>query len=215
MKFSVVIPAYNSHSTLPALVSMIKKRGIKGEQIIVIDDGSERPYEIEGVNLIRFEKNRGKGFALRTGYELSLNLNFKYSISVDADLQHPPDKLKDFIENLKEDTIVLGWRKDRRRMPLDRRFTNFLASFFTSLYLNRRVHDAQCGFRGIPLNILKNKKFWSDGYEFEVELLCKSRGFNIKEIEIPTIYGEGTSHINKINIVWRYMILVWRLLWHL
>ena len=216
MNFSIVIPAYNSHRTLPVLISKLYREGINKKRIIVVDDGSNKPYNINGINIIRYDKNRGKGYALRQGFLFSLKKGYDFAITMDADLQHPPEKINSFISNLKKNRMIVGWRKERKNMPTDRKLTNFLASIFTSLYINKKIHDAQCGYRAFPLNILlRRKKFWSNGYEFEVEILCKSKRMEIKEVVIPSIYEKGTSHINKFDIIIKYTKLVWKLLWHL
>ena len=89
MKICGVIPAFNSESTIAHVVKETR-RNI--DHVVVIDDGSTdrtaRLAEETGARVIRIKHNKGKGNALKIGFQYALANKFDAIITLDADLQH-------------------------------------------------------------------------------------------------------------------------------
>ena len=83
----VVIPTYNNDRTIAKVVSDTLK---ECRDIIVVDDGSTDDtsnilHTIEGITLVEYNKNRGKGYALKCGFKRAIQMGFSYAITLDAD----------------------------------------------------------------------------------------------------------------------------------
>ena len=100
-KMCAVIPAYNEEKNLGLILKKVKAHSI---DIIVIDDGSidqtATIAEREGAHLIRHPINKGKGDAIRNGFQLALEKGYDIIISLDADGQHDPGEIPHFIEKI-------------------------------------------------------------------------------------------------------------------
>ena len=115
MRICVLVPAYNESKRIGRLIPKI--RMLKEiTEIIVVDDGSaDSTYEEAkkaGVIVLRHEKNKGKGAALRTGFSYLKNKDYDAVITMDGDGQHKYSEIPQFIEEYKKNNvdIVVGSR---------------------------------------------------------------------------------------------------------
>jgi glycosyltransferase involved in cell wall biosynthesis len=216
----VIIPAYNAASTISALIEKISLR-LGKENVTVVDDGSSdltaALAEEAGVSVLHHPHNLGKGEALKTGFRYAINNDYAGVITLDADLQHDPKFIPDFIVESKESCdLLIGTRKrNLRNMPLSRWLTNHLSSVIISILSGQSIRDSQSGYRWISIGVLKKVKLVSERYDLEPELLVKAGrlGFRIKEVSISTIYTQGKSYINPLVDTGRFIRLMWRSLW--
>ena len=80
MKLSIIIPVYNEEKTIAELINKVKSVKIPdvSKEIIVVDDGSVdksvNNIPVEGIILIKHEKNQGKGAAIKTGIAKNIHL---------------------------------------------------------------------------------------------------------------------------------------------
>lgn len=218
--FLVLIPAYNAGLTILELIKKTSKF-VNKDDIVVIDDGSEdQTFAIAkktGVVVLKHQRNKGKGEALKTGFRYALEKNYYALITMDADLQHEPESILDFI-HMEESTpgIIIGTRKiNLKIMPFARWLTNNLTSVILSILSGQSIRDSQSGYRLISTQILRSVKLESKKYDLESEILIKARrkGFKIGEVSIKTIYGGGKSFINPLIDTGRFIKLIWRSLW--
>lgn len=218
-KYCIIIPAYNAANTITELIKAIYETNIL-LKIIVIDDGSTdgtstvlEPFP--NVNVYKHDRNMGKGEAIKTGIRKACLAGFQYAIFIDADLQHDPLKIVEFI-NIREkcgSDIVLGQRSFLKTgMPLHRILSNSITSFVISLRTNRRVHDSQCGYRLVDITKVTSGNITETGFQFESEFLIKTllSGLKYSEIRIPTIYNRSTSSINNLMDTVRFIILFFK-----
>jgi len=212
----IIIPAYQAAETLPSLIKTITTQ-FTANNIFIVDDGStDQTSEVlkafPQIHIIKHAVNRGKGAALVSGFRKALQLGYSDAICLDADLQHDPNYIKKFIDSQIEHQVdlVLGKRHfDYRTMPFHRILSNTITSFLISIRTGRRIHDSQCGYRLISMNIIKDSTFLEDGFQFESEILIKllSTGSTYTEIEIPTIYNANRSSINNIKDTLKFISL--------
>ena len=173
-------------------------------QLLVINDGSlDATAQILNDNEIphlSHETNLGKGAAIKSGAKWAIENNFHWILTLDADQQHPPSSIPVFMERMKEGVILIGQRTDLKSMPLLRVFSNTFTSLLLSIRTNHLLRDSQCGFRLIPLSLLKEITFKQNGFQFESELLIKASyaDYTIKHINIPTVYGSEKSAMRNI-----------------
>jgi glycosyltransferase involved in cell wall biosynthesis len=241
----VLVPAYNAGLTISELIQKISKF-VNKRDVIVVDDGSfDQTFENAkrtGVAVLKHESNKGKGEALKTGFEYALGKNYNSVITIDADLQHDPESISDFIlktENhsmldsktklpphpiplpygervISSADIIIGTRKrNLKNMPFARWLTNNLSSVIVSVLSGQSIRDSQSGYRLISTQVLKKVKLESKKYDLEPEILIKAsrKGFRVVEIPIRTIYTGGKSSINPFVDTGRFIKLMWRSLW--
>lgn len=207
----VIIPAYNSASTLAPLLANIRDFV---ENIIVVNDGSDdETFEIArsaGAIVIGHEKNMGKGKAVRSGFARALEGDYDSIITMDSDGQHRPEFIPSFLAAFRDSDadLIIGSRKsDLADMPWDRRFSNWMTSHLLSALLRTQIEDSQCGFRLYRRNFIMAVEFESDRFEIETEAIIKAvqRGYKIKFIPIKVNYGAGfPTNINPFIDTWRW-----------
>ena len=211
MKAIAIIPAFNSAVYLPRLLPEVKKHV---PDILVVDDGSTDETSAVakacGAAVVRHSSNRGKGAALKTGFAYSLENAFDAIITLDADCQHDPKYLPDFLDTFKNGGVdlIIGSRiNDKADMPRERRFSNWTTSHILSFLLKRKIEDSQCGYRLHSRHILESLTLESDKYELETEMIIKAvqLGFPYKFIPIRVEYGYGyPSHISHVKDTLRW-----------
>ncbi|MBU1065832.1 glycosyltransferase family 2 protein [bacterium] len=222
-KYCTIVPAYNAKHTISEVIKSIH-RIIPGLQITVVDDGSTDGTasivsESKSVILIPHKSNLGKGAAIKTGIRYAKEAGFQYGIFIDADMQHDPEKIVEFIclrEKYNSD-MILGKRSFLRTdMPFHRMLSNSITSFMISIRTGKRVHDSQCGYRLIKLSNLNPDIFDNDGFQFESEIIIKMLYLdaNYCEIPIPTIYNNAGSSINNLLDTLRFIkLFLYSYLW--
>lgn len=202
-EISVVVPAFNEENrldlTLPRLWKSLQRR-FDVFEIIVVDDGSsdgtasvvnrfaERHHS---VRLIRYETNRGKGYAVRTGV---LAAKGQYILFSDADLSTPIRELGKLLRALGEGfDVAIGSRAHRNSkiveyQPVYRVLMGKTFNKFVKLFAVRGISDTQCGFkcftRQAAFDIFSDCRI--DGFSFDVEALylARMKSFKIKEVGV-------------------------------
>lgn len=218
-KFGVVVPAYNAAGHLSAVLKGIRTH-LPDQNIVVINDGSSDTTgsiaEGEHVQVITHAINRGKGTALKTGFERMLAMPCIDAIfTIDADGQHDPDEIPLFIEQYEKEyaDLIIGNRmRHMKGMPLIRRMTNFLTSAVISLRTGYRIEDSQYGYRLIRASMLRRLELVTSYYDTESEILikaCKKKAV-IKSIPSQTIYADEKSTIHPFRDTMRFLFLVIR-----
>jgi glycosyltransferase involved in cell wall biosynthesis len=219
--FLVLIPAYNASLTISELIEKTLKF-VSKNNIVVVDDGSQdqtfTTAQTAGAVVLKHDKNKGKGEALKTGFRYALRKNYYALLTLDADLQHDPGSIRDFLKKANEnfEGIIIGTREiNLKKMPFARWLTNNLTSVILSILSGQTIRDSQSGYRLISTQVLKKVKLKAKKYDLESEILIKAsrKGFKIDEVPIKTIYHEGKSFINPFVDTGRFIKLIWRSLW--
>ncbi len=214
-----VIPAYNPGEALTNVIEGVK-RYIRSDLIVVIDDGStdgtDKRAVSAGVSLVRHEFNRGKGEALKSGFEYLISREGVEAIfTIDADGQHDPEEIPAFVEAFRAgrgDLLVGNRMSERIGMPLIRVLTNLVTSAVVSALARCRIEDSQSGYRLISTEVIRKIDLVTSRYETESEILIKSSriGAKISAVPIRTIYGSEESTINPFRDTVRFFVLVFR-----
>ncbi len=216
-KICVLVPTYNNEQTLDGVLRDLLRYT---DQIIIVNDGStdstrqilERFPDVE---VVSYPINRGKGYALRQGFIKAVSSGYDYAISIDSDGQHFVDDLPAFLTEFDRHpgSIIIGKRNmDQAGIPgksnFGRKFSNFWFRFETGIRLN----DTQSGFRLYPVQLLKNIRFITSKFEFEIEVLVRAAwaGIPVCEIPVRVFYPEKVrrvSHFRPIQDFTRISIL--------
>jgi len=212
MKTLALIPAYNEEERIGKVV----KKTLKYCDVIVIDDGSVddtgKRAEEKGAFVIKHEKNKGKGDALITGFNYALKNNYDVIITLDADGQHDPSEIPNFLKKIDKYDIIIGAR-DFKEMPFSRRLSNTITTFLLSLRTHQKIGDSQSGYRLIKTDVLRGLDFKTERFILESELLVRAK-CRIGNVRIKTIYAGEKSHINNLRDTIKFIkFLIQSLLW--
>jgi len=198
-----VIPAYQCSATLGRVVEgTLRHLG----RVLVVDDGSTdgsgAVARQAGAEVLRHERNRGKGAALRTAFDRLFEERRSGAAPglvaiamLDGDGQHDPDDLPGLLEawdSGASDLIVGGRLKERALIPPHRYWTNTIGTKLLSIITGVALEDSQSGYRLVDAGLLERMNLRSNGYAIESEMLIKGarRGARIGQVKIQTIYHD-------------------------
>ena len=196
-----IIPAFNEEISIGSVV--LKTRSMVS-RVIVVDDGSTDSTSIiailAGAEVIRLEKNQGKGHAMMAGFNRARELDPDVVVMLDADGQHNPAEIKDLIPQVinGEADLVIGSRflVDGNKIPRYRQAGQKTLDFATKLSSGFASTDSQSGFRAISRKGLQNLNFKSEDYNIESDMITQflTRGLSIREAPITVQYEVPNKH---------------------
>jgi glycosyltransferase involved in cell wall biosynthesis len=216
MKIAVVIPVFNEENRAVKVINEIL-RVEKKVSIIIVDDGStdnslkilENSFKKnQRVLVLNHILNLGKGAAMRTGAIMAWRMGFDGVIFIDADGQHNPKYLPNFIEALNDYSIVFGYRLLKNNAPNIRKMGNNLAGWIIATFFNLKRQDNLCGFWGFRKDIYKKIGWTSSRYGIETEVAIKvgKNKIPFSEIKIDTIYIDkykGVTILDAFKILFQ------------
>lgn len=198
-RLTVVVPAFNEGARVGDAVVALRRALPEvtpdGLEIVVVDDGSSdetaAAAERAGADrVVRLERNRGKGAAVRAGVAVASGTTVAYT---DADLSYPPEQLAVLLQEVERGSrFVAGSRKhvetvtlikSRRLREVSGRVSNLLSR----LVVLGRYRDTQCGLKAFDAEAAK-ALFGAglvDGFAFDVELFLLAERFGIPIVEVP------------------------------
>lgn len=224
LKACVLIPTYNNAGTLACVIDSVLEYTA---QVIVVNDGAtdntkQLLSQYSNIHVINSEKNRGKGFALRTGIKEAARMGYHYAISIDSDGQHYAYDLPKFLQQVSEmpDVLIIGARNmDQENVPGKSSFGNRFSNFWYTLETGIKLPDTQSGYRLYPVQKLAKKIYFTRKYEFEIEVIVRAAWSGIKVMSIPvSVYyppaSERVSHFRpfkdftRISILNTFLVLI-------
>jgi len=217
-KCCVIIPTYNNNKTLS---TVIDETLVYTDQIIVVNDGStDNTLEIlkkykQIIHVISYSKNRGKGYALREAFKKAYQLSFKFAITIDSDGQHDTRDYKKFLENIdpENNVVIIGARNmEQESVPGKSNFGRKFSNFWFNVETGINITDTQSGFRLYPIELLSEMIFFTNRYEFEIEIIVRLAWCNCKILTVPVnVYyapkEERVSHFRPFTDFFRVSIL--------
>ena len=216
---TLLVPVYRTAQlaetlvrALPGFRSAAESAGWRYEGCIVVDDGSPNAEEIaaavsrdagEAVRLMRLDRNRGKGFAVKTG---ALAAPGAYVLMSDCDMSAPLEeftKLAKAAERDPEAAMVCGSRRGLARgggRCLSRRILSTVFATLARCAGTGTVRDPQCGFKLFRMEAMRPvfEKLRTERFAFDVELIRRTRHAGLRVEEVPITWHGGkrsTLHI--------------------
>ena len=204
----VLIPTYNNAQTLEKVINDVSEYS---ENIIVVNDGSTDSTnhtlaKFDAIHVVSYVNNKGKGFALRTGFDAAVNKGFDYVITIDSDGQHFADDIPVFVEKLEteKNSIIIGARNmNQDSVPGKSNFGNKFSNFWFRFNTGISVPDTQSGFRLYPVKSLEGINFITPKYEFEVEVIVRTawRGIGVSAVPVKVYYPPAEERITHFRPV--------------
>ena len=206
LKTCVIIPTYNNASTLARVIEEVVPFC---NHIIVVNDGSTDNtiavvQAFPAVQLINYEKNKGKGWALRQAFSYACKQRYQYAVTIDSDGQHFASDLPAFIEKLEilPDSLIIGARNmEQSSVPGGSSFGHKFSNFWFRTETGIRCPDTQSGYRLYPLEPISKMKFFTKKFEFEIEVLVRLawKGIKIESVPVTVHYAPKETRISHFR----------------
>lgn len=208
---TVVIPVYNELKTIEKILSLVEAQPMVSE-IILVDDAStdgtvnilKRYENTPKYKIFYHERNKGKGAALRTGFEKASG---EIVIVQDADLEYDPGDyavLLDPIFSGRAD-VVFGSRflgGQHRVLYFWNYAANRFLTFFSNMINNLNLSDMEVCYKVFKSEILRKIELTSNRFGFEPEITAKVAKLNAVIYEVPIRYYGRTFQEGK-KIGWK------------
>ena len=213
----VVIPTYNNAGTIG---DVVRRTLAECLDVIVVADGCtdgtlEVLRGIEGITIVAYEKNAGKGTALKRGFRKALEMGFAYAITIDADGQHFPEDIPQLLRANRRHpgALIVGRRKglDKIERSKGSKFANAFSNFWFAVQTGHWLRDTQSGYRlyplrKLPFNFSPFHRFaipLTSRYEAELEMLVFASWHGVKVASKPVRVhyppeGERVSHFRPL-----------------
>jgi len=208
-KILIIIPAKNEYNNLKKLLKFIQK--INADILIVDDNSSDKTLDLKkNFKKIKIIKNK-----YSCGYDKSIKIGIKFAISkyhyvitMDADLEHNPKYLFNFISLIKKNNYLVVGERDRKNRYLEKLFGFIIKKIY-------KINDLFCGYRAINLKKF-HKKYLSNNYDIPCIIfnyhLKHKKTFNIK-IKTPKRQGIsrfGNFYTGNKKIILQFLSIFFR-----
>jgi len=202
-KISIIIPVYNEAKTVKDILDRVKNSSVSLEkEIIVVDDGStdntsDVLSSIHGIKVLRNLSNKGKGAALKKGFEAASG---DIILVQDADLEYDPNEypklLKPILEGKADVVFGSRFKGDTQRVLY---FWHYLGNTFITLisniFTNLNLTDTYTCYKVFTKKALADiiPKLKSNGFEIEAELTARVAHNKLRIFEVPISYYGRTA----------------------
>ena len=225
-KLLIFVVAYNHEKTIESVIKRIPKKltNLYVLEILIIDDASsDKTFEISKkiqrnqinnnlkVKVFYNPINQGYGGNQKIGYHYSIKKKFDFVVLLHGDGQYAPEELPKLLNGLQNGKldVVIGSRMIKKKnalkggMPLYKLIGNIILTKIQNFLLNKNLAEFHSGYRIYSVKSLKSIPFHlnTNDFHFDTEILIQLFLINskIKEISIPTFYGDEICHVNGIK----------------
>ena len=207
-ELSVVVPVFNEAATLRELHERVAKAlADQDYELVLVDDGSsdgsgailrELAAAHPRVVAVALSRNYGQHPAVLAGFSVSRG---RYVVTLDADLQNPPEEIPRLLEALRAGHDVVGSVRARRQDPWLRRQVSALVNRVTTVSLGVGVRDFGCMLRGYSREVVDEMVGLAERSAF-IPALAATLARNPAEIEVE--HGEreeGSSRYSPLRLM--------------
>jgi len=212
LRLSVVVPCYNEAATIETLLRRVVEEPTRKE-VIVVDDGSrddsaaivERLVPELGVRLIRHDRNRGKGAALKTGFAA---ITGNVVVIQDADLEYDPAEYASLLRPIVEGKadVVFGSRFLVREYARVHLYSHYLGNRFltvvSNLFTGLNLTDMETCYKMFRAEVVRKLDLKSRRFDVEPEITAKVARMRCRVYEVPISYS-GRDFGEGKKVSWR------------
>lgn len=221
-RIGILVVAYNAESTLESVLERIPPDiMVKVEEIFVFDDAShDRTYEVgkayqkqiarEKLSIFRNPVNLMYGGNQRRGYQYAIERGLDIVVLLHGDGQYAPEVMQDLLTPLEtgKADMVMGSRMLikgaalRGNMPMYKYVGNKILTWMENRLIGATFSEFHSGYRAYSVHALKTLPLdtLTSNWHFDTQIILEflKRGYLIKEVPIPTYYGDEICHVNGI-----------------
>jgi glycosyltransferase involved in cell wall biosynthesis/2-polyprenyl-3-methyl-5-hydroxy-6-metoxy-1,4-benzoquinol methylase len=224
----VLIVAYNAERNIGAVLARVPARLAEEYhvEVLVLDDSSndltfEKSREVIRDGALPFSLhvlfnpvNQGYGGNQKIGYHFAIERGFDFVALVHGDGQYAPECLPELVRPLRdgEADAVFGSRMLEKAaalrggMPLYKYVGNKILTRFQNRMLGSSLSEFHSGYRVYAVRALKQVPFAlnTNDFHFDTEIIVQLMlaGLRIKELPIPTYYGDEICRVNGMKYAW-------------
>src|SRR3989442_4434562 len=224
----ILVVAYNAEKNIADVLARVPPQLAEQYhvEVLVLDDSSQdRTFETSRavkergaipfpLHVLFNPVNQGYGGNQKIGYHFAIEQRFDFVALVHGDGQYAPECLPDLVRPLREGEAdaVFGSRMLERAaalrggMPLYKFFGNRILSWFQNRMLGTSFSEFHSGYRIYSVAALEKIPFAlnTNDFHFDTEIIVQFvlAGLRIKELPIPTYYGDEIFRVNGINDAW-------------
>jgi glycosyltransferase involved in cell wall biosynthesis len=222
LRIGILVVAYNAESTLRSVIARIPPDIMtKVEEIFVFDDASEDQTESVGREMQQ-ERHDGKltiyknsvnlmyGGNQRRGYQYAMERGLDIVVLLHGDGQYAPEVMQRLLTPLEEGRadMVMGSRMMEKgaalhgNMPLYKYVGNKVLTFTENLLIGADFSEFHSGYRAYSVAALRHIPLdqMTSNWHFDTQIILEflKRGYRIREVPIPTYYGDEICRVNGI-----------------
>jgi glycosyltransferase involved in cell wall biosynthesis len=223
-RIGILVVAYNAQSTLRGVIQRIPAQVMdKVGEIFVFDDASSDQTHAVGKQLVEeLQLHEGKlliyrnlvnlmyGGNQKRGYRYAIDRGFDYVVLLHGDGQYAPEVMQDLLAPLEagEAEMVMGSRMmipgaaRAGNMPMYKYVGNKILTRIENTLIGQNFSEFHSGYRAYSVRALEHipleRLTWNWHFDTQIILEFLKRGYRIKEVPIPTYYGDEICHVNGI-----------------
>lgn len=204
LKYSIVVPFHNEEQNVTELYDRLKavmEATQQNFELVFVDDGSKDHtfsllQQIAAVDrrvvVVKLRRNFGQTSALAAGFD---HCQGEFVLAMDGDLQHDPDDIPLFLDQLRAGyDVVSGWRKERIDNFVMRRIPSKIANWLMAKLSGVDIHDFGTTFKAYRREVVQGVPLYGELHRF-IPALASAYGATICEIPIRNVNRErGESH---------------------
>ena len=223
VKVALFIVAFEAERFIASVLDRIpaELRDLFAEVLVIDDSSSDLTFEtatraaeqmgFRNVTVLRTPSNRGYGGNQKLGYLHAIKQGFDYVVLLHGDGQYAPEYLPRIVNALAADEpdaliasrMLNRWDALRGGMPLDKWVGNQVLTAIENRALGSDLSEFHSGYRAYKVEALRSIRFRlnSDDFHFDTEILIQllATGRVVKEIAVPTFYGDEISRVNGVK----------------
>jgi len=209
-ELTIVVPTLNEEGNISEVVKRVKELKIDCELIIVDSNSKDQTRELAELNAKKLKLptrvfNTGKLDLSNSAIFGFRKASSKYALLMDADLQHPPEMIKQLLEKIKKENadVVLASKYVRgselknsfSRLIISKGFIYLVYIFFPRMI---KIKDPSSGFFIFRRSLIDKVKLNPVGFRTLLEILIRAKPKKV--IEVPFIFGERRMGKSKANL---------------
>lgn len=234
-RVAIFIVSYNAERHIERVLARIPEWVARSlDEVFIIDDSSkdatfERAVSVEWaaalapLRVFKTPYNQGYGGNQRLGYLYAIERGFDIVILLHGDGQYAPEWLPDILaeySRLGGADAVYGSRflsrssALRGRMPLYKYVGNRILTWLQNRIIGTRLSEWHSGYRSYRTAALKMVPFHANslGFDFDSDIIIQfaAAGLSIREVPIPTYYGDEICYVNGLKYAWACIKAAWQ-----
>jgi glycosyltransferase involved in cell wall biosynthesis len=232
-KVLIFVVCYNAEAFIESVLNRIpgdiwENDRFDTEVLIIDDESADRTFDKalhytyrnreRNITVLHNPANQGYGGNQKIGYHYAIRNQFDVVVLLHGDGQYAPEYLGHMVQPILDDEadVVFGSRMLKKfdalrgKMPLYKWVGNQILTFLQNRMLRSRLSEFHTGYRAFRVSALAAIPFMhnSNYFDFDTDIIIQllDTGQRIKEIPVPTFYGDEISRVNGF----RYGALILR-----